>query len=157
MLAIVQRTFYYRANDEMLGTERSATRQFAPIFDDIPVREGRLEVLRALTEAYPEEAHFWAHLGRFYAMEMRHYPDAVKYVDHALSLQPEDSVLHHMKGMALRFHADSLIGQREDLSEIIPVAEQACESFAASRERNPDNEHGYINLNSELKSTLSSW
>ena len=144
MLAIVQRTFYYRANDEMLGTERAATRQFAPIFDDIPVQEGMLEVLRVLTEEYPDEAHFWAHLGRFYAKEMRHFPDADKCVDHALSLQPEDSLLHHMKGMGLRFHADFLIEQREDLSEIIPVAEQACESFAASRERNPDNEHGYI-------------
>ena len=103
-----------------------------------------LEVLRVLTEEYPDEAHFWAHLGRFYAKEMRHFPDADKCVDHALSLQPEDSLLHHMKGMGLRFHADFLIEQREDLSEIIPVAEQACESFAASRERNPDNEHGYI-------------
>ena len=143
-LAIVQRTFYYRANDEMLGTERAATRQFAPILDDIPAKEGRLEVLRLLTQEYPEEAHFWAHLGRFYAMEMRHFPDAVKCVDHALSLKPEDSLLHHMKGMGLRFHADSLIEQREDVSKIIPVAEQACESFAGSREMNPDNEHGYI-------------
>lgn len=144
MHAIVKRTFYYRANDEMLGTERTATRQFAPILDDIPVREGRLEVLRVLTKEYPDDAHVWAHLGRFYAMEMRNFPDAARSVDHALTLQPEDSQLHHMKGMGLRFHADFLIEQREDLSEIIPVAEQACESFAASRERNPDNEHGYI-------------
>ncbi len=144
MLEIARRTFVYRGNVELLGTETSATRQFAQLLDDIPAKEGRLEALRALTEEYSEEAHFWAHLGRFYAMEMRRYTDAVECVDRALSLQPDDPVLHHMKGMGLRSHAESLIEQRLDLSDVIDVAELACESFATSREMNPDSEHGYI-------------
>ena len=144
MLELARRTFLYRGNVEFLGTESAATPQFAPLLDDIPAREGRLEVLRALTEEYSEEAHFWSHLGRFYAMEMRRFPDAVKFIDHALSLKPNDSVLHHMKGMGLRSHAEFLIEQRGDLSDVIHFAEEACESFATSREKNPDSEHGYI-------------
>ena len=144
MLELARRTFVYRGNVELLGTEGAATQQFAPLLDDIPVREGRSEVLRALTDEFSEEAHFWAHLGRFYAMEMHDFPEAINSVDRALSLQPDDAVLHHMKGMGLRSQAESLIQQREDLADVIHIAEQACESFAMSRERNPDSEHGYI-------------
>lgn len=144
MLELARRTFVYRGNVELLGTEGAATEQFAALLEDIPVKEGRLEVLRELTEEFSEEAHFWAHLGRFYAMEMRSFPDAVDCVDRALLLQPDDAVLHHMKGMGLRSHTEFLIEQREDLSKVIKIAMQACESFAMSRDRNPDSEHGYI-------------
>ena len=63
MLEVARRTFVYRDNVELLGTERSSTRQFAQLIRDIPVKEGRLEVLRALVEEFPDEAHFLAHLG----------------------------------------------------------------------------------------------
>ena len=115
MLEVARRTFLYRGNDELLGTERAATRQFARLIGDIPIREGRLEVLIALAEEYSDEAHFWAHLGRFYAIEMYDFGSSVKCIDKALALQPDDSVLHHMKGMGLRSHAVSLIERRAPL------------------------------------------
>ena len=144
MLDIVRRTFVYRDNNELLGTERSGTSHFSQIIIDIPVREGRVTVLQALTEAFPEEAHFWAHLGRLYAVELRDYPNSMECIEHALTLQPDDSVLHHMKGMALRARALGMIGERAQLSDVVQVAEDASRSFGTAREKNPDDEHGYI-------------
>ena len=144
MLEIARRTFVYRDNVELLGTERSGTRQFAQLVGEIPVKEGRLEVLRTIAEEYPEEAHFWAHLGRFYAIEMKDYQRAIECIDRALGLQPDDPVLHHMKGMGLRWHTIEMIEQRADLSEVVILAKQASESFEMARQKNPDDEHGYI-------------
>ena len=144
MLEVARRTFVYRDNVDLLGTERSATSQFAQLITDIPVREGRLEVMRALAEEFPDEAHFMAHLGRFYEKEMRDFQKAVDCVDRALSLQPDESSIHHMKGMALRSQANSMIEHREPLTAVIDIAKQASTSFDLSREKDPDNEHGYI-------------
>ena len=144
MLEVARRTFVYRDNVELLGTERSGTLQFAQLIRDIPVTEGRVEVLHALTEAYPDEAHFWAHFGRFFAIEMRDHQRSLECVDRALTLQPEDSVLHHMKGMALRSRTIDLIGERTDLTEVVRTAKAASDSFEKARDRNPDDEHGYI-------------
>ena len=144
MLEIARRTFVYRDNVELLGTERAATRQFAQLLGDIPVKEGRLAVLRSVAEAFPDEAHFWAHLGRFYAIEMKDFSISIECIDKAIGLRPDDSVLHHMKGMGLRSHAIEMIEQRSDISDVVAMAKQASDSFEAARQKNPDDEHGYI-------------
>ena len=153
MLEVARRTFFYRDNVELLGTERSGSAQFAQLIQDVPVKEGRLEVLRTLVNVYPDQPHFWGHLGRFYAIEMRDFPDAIECADRAINLEPENSVLHHMKGMALRSHAIDRIEQRAPLSDVIQMATQASDSFGHAREKNPDDEHGYISevqLNSRV-------
>ena len=144
MLEVARRTFVYRDNVELLGTERSGTGQFAQIIIDIPVREGRVSVLQALTGQFPDEAHFWAHLGRLYAIELSDYSKSIECIDHALTLQPDDSVLHHMKGMALRSQAIDMIGSRSDLPGVVKKAREASEAFETARDKNPDDEHGYI-------------
>ena len=144
MLEVARRTFVYRDNVELLGTERAGTRQFAQLIQDVPVKEGRLEVLRTLADVYAEQPHFWAHLGRFYAIDMRDFPKAIECADRALGLQPDDSVLHHMKGMAWRSNAIEMIEQHAPLPEVVGMAIEASESFANAREKNPDDEHGYI-------------
>ena len=144
MLDVVRRTFVYRDNNELLGTERSGTSQFAQIVIDIPVREGRVSVLQALTGAFPDEAHFWAHLGRLYAVELKDYPKSMECIEYALALQPDDSVLHHMMGMALRAQALGMIGDRTQLSAVVQTAKEASRAFETAREKNPDDEHGYI-------------
>ena len=144
MLEVARRTFVYRDNVELLGTERSGTSQFAQIIIDIPVREGKVSVLQALTEQFPNEAHFWAHLGRLYAIELSNYPKSIECLDYALTLQPDDSVLHHMKGMALRSQAINMIGDRDYLPNVVQKAKEASNAFERAREKNPDDEHGYI-------------
>jgi tetratricopeptide (TPR) repeat protein len=148
MLEIARRTFIYRDNLDLLGTERVASteiRSFSKLLQDIPSQPGRLEVLLKLTQLYPEEAHFWAHLGRFYASQLRDYTLALKHIEQAIKLTEEkDHVLHHMKGMALRYQINELIANNDDLVDVVRLAKQASTSFEQVRKHSPDDEHGYI-------------
>jgi tetratricopeptide (TPR) repeat protein len=143
-LDLAERVFVYRDNSELLGTERAGSAQFAQIIEDIPSDEGRLEVLRHLTAVFPENAHFWAHLGRFYSMKMKEFSQAVGAIDQALNLQPDDNTLHHMKGMALRNEAYESIAARRPLTEVVRKAEDSARSFAEARRLDPEDEYGYI-------------
>src|SRR5262249_13966614 len=96
MLEVVRRTFIFRDNVDLLGTERSAQKQFSQLLEEIPSPEGKLEVLRKLTTVYPDESHFHAHLGRFCGLTGR-FDEALQAVDRAIKLNNEDSVLHHMR------------------------------------------------------------
>jgi tetratricopeptide (TPR) repeat protein len=136
--------FIYRDNVELLGTERSAGRQFSQLVEDIPSSEGALLILRELTELYPDEPHFWAHLGRFYSIERHEYQYALDAIDRALGLEESDSVLHHMRGMTLRQQAYKVIENTGSLAEVITLSKGASVSFERARELAPDDDHGYI-------------
>jgi tetratricopeptide (TPR) repeat protein len=144
MLEAVRRVFIYRDNSEMLGTEKAGTNHFAQLIEEIPSQEGAADVLRKLTEHYPEETHFWAHLGRYLSIRIHDFTGALGSIDKALSLEETDHVLHHMKGMALRKQVYELIANKISIDEIIKLAIEASTAFSKARELNPDDEHGYI-------------
>ena len=143
MLEVARRTFILRDNAELLGTERSAQKQFSQLLEEIPSTEGKLEVLRKLTEVYTEEAHFYAHLGRYCGLNGR-FDEALRAVDQALKLNDSDSVLHHMRGMTLRYQVQELIDRDAPLADVLALTKKSGESFAEARRLNPENEHGYI-------------
>jgi len=145
MIELVRRTFVYRDNLDLLGRETpTGIASFSKLSQDIPSPEGRLEVFRSLTEHYPEEAHFWAHLGRFLAAVMKNYDEALKANQQAINLQSDDHVLWHMQGMIYRYQVQGLIETNSNLNEIVELAQQSSECFAESRRLNPDDEHAYI-------------
>ena len=144
LLETTRRAFIYRDNSEILGTERAGAKQFSQLIQDVPANEGKLRVLKHLVELYPDEPHFWAHLGRFYNVEMRDYDSTADCIEKAIALDPRDSVLHHMKGMALRHQVYSVIDKAGPMPEALAIAKRAGESFAHARELNPDDDHGYI-------------
>lgn len=144
MLDVVLRTFIFRENDELIGTERSAGKKFAPLIEQIPSPEGRLEVLRTLTALYPSEPHLWAHLGRFYSNQLQEHREALLCIDRALSFADHDDRLHHMRGMCLRNQVNESIEQRLSMAEVIVPARQAAESFERARGIYPDSEHAHI-------------
>jgi tetratricopeptide (TPR) repeat protein len=144
MTDLAYRTFIFRDNVEVLGTEKSASRNFAQLLEDVRSREGRLEILRHLTILWPDESHYWAHLGRYYALEMREYDEAIECLEKALSLSSEDPVLYHMHGMVHRYKMYEFIEGRSETKDLLPVATLASESFERSRAINPDNVHAYI-------------
>jgi tetratricopeptide (TPR) repeat protein len=144
LLEIVRRTFIYRDNTELLGTERSETTNFSQLIKDIPSDEGALEVLTRLRNVFPEEPHFHAHLGRYYSNKLKRFREALECVDAALALSDQDSVLHHMRGMVIRKQIYHKIEQTEDLPSITGLVQDATGSFARARELAPDNDHGYI-------------
>jgi tetratricopeptide (TPR) repeat protein len=148
MLDLVRRTFIYRNNLDVLGTERVASptlQYFSQLLQDIPSSEGRLETLKRLTQLYAEEAHFWAHLGRFYASQLQDYDQALKSIEQAISLtNAEDPVLHHMKGMAIRYQINSLVAEKSEIQTVVNFAKVASSAFEEARKLRPDDEHGYI-------------
>jgi len=144
LLEVVERVFIYRDNLDLLGTERAANRLFSELIEDIPSREGALGVLRELAEIYPNEAHILAHVGRFYAMQMRNYDAARRYVERAVQLRERDHVLHHMAGMIFRYEIYDRISQHAPLEEIAELGERASEWFAKARELSPGEEHGLV-------------
>ena len=143
LLELVRRVFVYRDNIEVLGTERAAQQQFAQLVEDIPSRHGQMEVLTHLTECFPLEAHFHAHLGRLFSRNDE-TDRALKCVDAALSIQPRDHVLHHMKGMILRENMRARAREKQSINALIDIAKNATESFEEARLLRPDQEHGYI-------------
>ena len=142
-LELVRRVLIYRDNTEVLGTERAAQRQFAQLIDDIPSPHGRREIFRHLIDRFPLEAHFHAHFARFLSLNGE-YDEALRYMDSAISLQPEDHVLHHMRGMVLRRRMRGSARAEESVEQLIKIAREASESFGEAREWGPDREHAYI-------------
>lgn len=144
LLEVLRRVFIYRDNMYFIGSERAASRKLSHLLEDIPLREGRLTVLQELVKAFPEEAHFWGHLGRFLSIEMRDFKSAIVCIDRAIELQGEDHLLHHMKGMIFRKQAEELMEHRQDLDQVLASTQNAVSCFEAARALEPDGEHGYI-------------
>ena len=124
--------------------------QFSNLIEDIPSSDGQRRVLERLTELFPDEAHFWAHLGRFYTRRAREHPFA--HESHAKSLQisPHDPVLYHMAGMAYRGELDELLdGLDEDRvqheeDKVQHLATEALRLFETSQQLDARREHSYI-------------
>ncbi|MGZ5190036.1 MAG: tetratricopeptide repeat protein, partial [Flavisolibacter sp.] len=145
-IEIICRVFYFRDNTELLGTEKSS---FSKLIEDINNDNGKLEVFRYLTEVFPDEPQFWAHLGRFYSFVKKDADKALEAIEKALSLNDSDPLIHHMQGMAIRQKVYNLISidkpnDKEYLFQIVQEAEKASLSFQKNRELNPIDEHGYI-------------
>ena len=144
MLEMVRRVFVYRDDVDVLGQEQSGQRRFSQFIEDIRVSEGRLRVLNALVESYPDEHHFWAHVARFHAMDRKDFTQALEAADHAVRLADHDSVVYHVRGMVRRHQLRELQQSDTALGGLVEVAERASSDFEHSRNLNPENEHGYI-------------
>lgn len=151
LIDLLRRVFILRDERELLGTESSGTSKFSKLIEDIPVEEGRLSILRALVESFPDEPHFWGHLGRFYSNQMKEMEKAVNALDNAIRLAPNDPVLHHMKAMCYRQKVYDLIndvarfrlhGEHQDT--IKELTNMALVTFAQARDLEPDTEHAFI-------------
>ena len=143
MLKLVRRVFVYRDNSDFLGTESSGTSHFSKIIEDIPSSHGKVELLRHLISCYPDEAHLYAHLGRFLGLN-GNFNEGLDYIDKSISIQDDDHVLHHMRGMVLRQKMRAEKERGATVRELVEVAENASASFTRSRILNPEKEHGYI-------------
>ena len=131
-------------------TSESSEGQFSDLIERIPSTDGQSRVLEQLTVSFPDEAHFWAHLGRFYAIRTRDYVLAHDRHKKALEIAPTDHVLHHMAGMAVRRELYDIldIDAPKELPEFEPrvrdISEAALRMFAKSRSIDTTSEHSYI-------------
>ena len=143
LLELLRRIFIYRDNTEVLGTERAALSQFAQFVEDIPSNHGKAEVLRYLTSRFPQDPHFRAHLGRLLSLNGEH-AEALRHIDHAISIQRDDHLLHHMKGMILRQLIRVRTANGVSVLDLIDEAREAACCFEEARRLRPDEEHGYV-------------
>ena len=95
--------------------------EFSPLLEDIPNVDGRRRVLEHLVEEFPNEPHFWAHLGRFYGRIDRDHERAHTAHQTAVGLLPNDALIHHMAGM----------GWRAELYGMLGSAKRVCEKSGA--------------------------
>ncbi len=152
LLELLRRIFILRNETDLLGTEGAGNTKFAKLIEDIHTEAGRLSIFKKLVELFPDEAHFWGHLGRLYGIYMNEPELAIEALDRAIILSPKDSTLHHMKGMAYRKvvynNIDELRGKRASSQEVLeqlrPIVENTLKAFAGARELNNDSEHAYI-------------
>ena len=143
LVELTRRVFIYRDNVEVLGTEGAWQRRYARLIEDIPSAQGQVGVLEFLTERFPEEAHFHAHLARLLS-QIGEHDRALSCVDLAIEMQTNDPVLHHMRGMVLREAMRRAIARVAPLPHVIPFAKMAAESFDQARTLRPDREHSYV-------------
>jgi tetratricopeptide (TPR) repeat protein len=141
---VVTRTFFYRNASDLLGTVSSGERYFSQLVMDIPTPEGRLRLLNHIVGLFPNEPHYWAHLGRLYSLQLQRFDEARDSLETAINLEPGDSVLHHMKGMVDRSEAYYKIENSFDLDLVLDSAAAASLSFDHSRDLSADDEHKYI-------------
>lgn len=150
VIDLMRRVFILRDEHDLLGTESSASSQFALLIEHIQTLEGRLSVLKELVDSFPYESHFWGHLGRFYSSAMDEPNKALEALGKAVELSPEDPVLRHMQGMTYRKLAYAQMKeenrQRQNISDdqIQETVTKAKEAFAEARNLDPDSEHAHI-------------
>ncbi|KAK7467819.1 hypothetical protein BaRGS_00036963, partial [Batillaria attramentaria] len=121
---ILAKAFIFRDNREISDIETQETHtkkpQFSQIMSDLdsdPPYSGRLEVLTKLSDAFPDDPNFRAHLGRFYTCcrpedveeAERHFKDAIKLCKKRTGRKESEEVeeklkltmmhIYHMYGM----------------------------------------------------------
>ena len=150
ILELLRRVFIERDSEESvergddIGPVNARGKKFAKLKDDIPSRQGQLRVLQHLCDAFPMEPHYWGHLGRFQAVQMKNFESAQESADLSISLADDDALLWHMKGMSFRYHMSEVIATRGEIEEVVALARKASESFEKSRRLNPESDRGYI-------------
>ena len=128
----------------------SLLNQFSQFLTDVPSVDGRRRVLEHLTDCFPEEPHFWAHLGRFFSHVVKDHPRARRAYQTALHLSPDDSLLHHMVGMGLRIELydalDSADGgyTNEEEENVLRILREATLEFEEARNLERRSEYNYI-------------
>jgi hypothetical protein len=122
------------------------------LVEEIPSREGMLSVIKCLVDHFPDEAHFWGHLGRLYSMELKDDERGLGAIDRAIALDPDDHVLHHIRGMALRRQSFEVMAKTPttaglrapEVREAIGLVAYAEEAFDEARELAPAEEHAFV-------------
>ena len=132
------------------GESSSGFENFSQFIRDIPSSDGQKRVLEHLTDTFPLEPHFWAHLGRFRSSIIRDHSGAHHAYQTAIGLLSDDSLLHHMAGMGWRAQlydelsdlGDSL--SKDDETKIFDTLYKATLEFDRARKLNRRSEYNYI-------------
>ncbi|NQX10981.1 hypothetical protein HQQ80_05025 [Microbacteriaceae bacterium VKM Ac-2855] len=93
--------------------------RYSDLIDSLPY-ESRERVFVALTECFPEEAHYWAHFSRWQSSDLRNHDAARESMDEAIRIRNDDPVILHMKGTNARRELFDYL-ERHRHPELTPV------------------------------------
>ena len=136
--------------------------EFSPLLEDVPSVDGRQRILEYLTEAFPAEPHFWAHLGRFYSRQVQDHSKAHGAHGTAIELLPNDPLLRHMAGMGWRAELYDMLSSLDqhpaaDYEDtMFGVISAASKEFDAARTLDRRSEYSYISHVQMLQRVVAS-
>ena len=89
-------------------------------------------------------AHLLAHLAKFHMIEYGAFDEASICIERALKEQPDDVLLHHIRGDIIRLHIQNLKEKEDlDVKEVLKHAIVSSSCFQKVREKRPLMEYGY--------------
>jgi len=112
-------------------------------------------VFEALTDAYPDEAHFHGHFARYLYkpdLGIQNYDRAIQEANKSLEIQPHDPSLVHTLGMCYKAKAEKLIdnylnspsGPDAIEEEVKEIVELASDEFDRSIALDDHNVYGHV-------------
>jgi tetratricopeptide (TPR) repeat protein len=130
-------------------------RRFSLLLNDLGNAEVARQVFVRITQIWPREPHYSAHLARHLMYEdPRDFDQAVKQAKFATTMPDgeNDAALNHVLGMAHRLRMEQFLKEAASegraLSETEPTVladyEMAVEQFDRATELKPSNEHGLV-------------
>lgn len=134
--------------------EEGQDKEFTKALNDILSPQNGIAIFEALTDAYPNEAHFHGHFARYLYNDrigIKQYDRAIIEAEKSLEIYSNNASLIHTLGMCYREKAENLIytfeqqGIPKDEAEekVKLLTEQASETFDRCIDEDPSNLYGY--------------
>lgn len=106
------------------------------------------ETMKGLVTIFQEGTSMWAHLlahlAKFHMIEYGAFDEASICIERALKDQPDDVLLHHIRGDIIRLHIQNLKEKEDiDVKEVLKHAIVSSSCFQKVREKRPLMEYGY--------------
>ncbi|MER7444912.1 hypothetical protein [Micromonospora avicenniae] len=149
MKSIIDRLFTTRESREPVGSDGGAT-TYTDLMQAMSA-PGRLQILKALVEAFSDEPHYWGHLARTLSYDAGDFSKALAAADRAVALSPQDPLLHHMRGMVFRNEMRTRIRDRAHDSgsherQVLGLCQSANDAFRIVSTLDDTTEYGHIAL-----------
>ena len=127
--------------------------QFSSLVQELPTPESQRRVLERLCDEFPENPHFWNHLGRHINLKQTGtFEEAEEKLKRAIELEDQNGQHHHGLGMIYRLEIkrrlepylqkDETVRSRFDTIEDLVVKAEKC--FSIARELDPASKYPVV-------------
>ena len=116
-----------------------ASNPFSPLISSLPTKEGQRRVLETLSQKFPNNAHFFNHLGRHINLKQSGtFDEAISAVSKAIELESNNSLHWHSKGMVYRSETERVLAEwlhpdesiEDRLKLVRPLVSSAIDAFS---------------------------
>ena len=128
-------------------------RLFSELLNELPVPQSQRRILETLCGHFPDNGHFWGHLGRHINLRgTGSFDEAETALKRAIQLDPNNEVHHHGLGMVYRLEVKRRLQDhlargervRDRLDEVRSIFAQAEACFATARRKNATSQYPLV-------------